>query len=78
MNGVAVRIISRKQIMACFASRTPKTRQDVVKIVSEYMAELSSREPDKRKAWESEDPNVAMFNAAGLLIVHYANPKEPL
>ncbi len=78
MNGIAVRIISRKQIMACFASRNPKTREDVVAIVSEFMDELRSRQPDKRKAWESENPNVAMFNAAALLIVHYANPNEPL
>lgn len=78
MQGVEVRIITRTQIMACFASRNPKTREDVVGIVAEFVEELKSREPDKRSIWEGEDPNVAMFNAVALLIVHYANPKEPL
>jgi hypothetical protein len=78
MQGVKVRIITRTQIMACFASRNPRTREDVVGIVVEFMEELKSREPEKRKIWRGEEPDVAMFNAAALLIVHYANPREPL
>jgi len=78
MNRTSVRIISRDEITSCFASSRPKTRHAVATIVASYLAEKRHRLPRKRRAWDTEFPDMALFNAAALLIVHYANPNEPL
>ena len=78
VNGIAVRIISRREITACFASTSPKTRHATAQVVASYLPEIRHRLPAKRRAWDSENPEMALFNAAALLIVHYANPAQPL
>lgn len=78
VNGTETRIISRTEIRSCFASASPRNRYDVAKIVASYLPEIRFLLPPKRKLWENEAPIMALFNAAALLITHYANPKEPL
>jgi hypothetical protein len=55
-----------------------RTRYDAAKVVASYLKEIRHRLPEKRKIYDTEDPKVALFTAAALLIVHYANPEEPL
>lgn len=50
----------------------------MAKIAASYLKELGHCLPDKRKVYNAEDPRMALFHAAALLIVHYANPEEPL
>lgn len=78
VNGIGVRIITRDEIHASFVSAPARTRYDVAKIVASYLKEIRHRLPDKRKVYNAEDPRMALFAAAALLIVHYANPEEPL
>jgi len=75
---VAVRVITRDQIQASFISAPAKTRYDVAKIVALYLKEIRHRLPDERKFYKPEDPQMALFAAAALLIVHYANPSQAL
>jgi hypothetical protein len=77
VQGVSVRVLTRTEIRNCFVQK-PKTRHAVAKIVASYLVEIERRLPDVRKAWQTEDEDMALFNAAALLIVHYANPREPL
>lgn len=78
VNAIPVRIISRHQIRSCLESQRPKTRYEVAKVVASYIREIGHRLPKARKPWEHEDPRMALFNATALLIVHYANPAQPL
>jgi hypothetical protein len=78
MNGVKVHIISRDDIERCFVSRPAKTRYEVAEIAASYVSEIAHLLPHKRKTYETEFPNMALFACAALLIVHYANPAEPL
>jgi Holliday junction resolvasome RuvABC endonuclease subunit len=78
VNGIEVKIISRKQIESCFTSAPARTRYQVATIVASYIKEIAVRLPEKRKFWKSENSEMALFNAAVLLIVHYANPRQPL
>jgi len=77
MNGTPLRVISCDQIKSCFESTQPKTRYAIATAVASYLREIRHRLPDKRRAWETEDTDMALFNAAALLIVHYSNPLEP-
>ncbi len=78
MRGIVIRILSRQQIQKCFASKSPTTRHEVAMVVASYIREIRHLLPKKRRLWESELPEMALFAAAALLIVHYANPREPL
>ncbi len=78
MSGTPLRTISRDQIKSCFESTQPKTRYAIATTVASYLEEIRRRLPDERRAWQTENSDMALFNAAALLIVHYANPAEPL
>ena len=78
VNRVGVRIVTRDEIRSSFVSAPAKTRYDAAKIVASYLKEIRHRLHDKRKFYNTEDPTMALFNAAALLIVHYSNPKETL
>lgn len=78
INQRQLRIISRDQIRSCFGNAQPKTRYAIASTVASYLKEIGHRLPDKRRAWETEDTDMALFNAGALLITYYANPREPL
>jgi len=78
VNGASVRVISRAQVSACLRSAESDTRYGFAKRAASFLAEIRVRLPTERKFWKTEDPVMALFNAAVLLIVHYANPSEPL
>ncbi|MDE2133930.1 MAG: hypothetical protein KGJ49_04965 [Alphaproteobacteria bacterium] len=78
MHGIPVHIVSKAQIAGYFASAHLKTRHDVATVVASHLVEIRHRLPEKRKTWNAEDADMALFNAAALLFVHYGNPKEPL
>ncbi len=78
VHGTPVRILHRDQIAGCFANSRADTRHAVATVVASFLPELQRRLPPKRRAWKTEFPDMALFNAAALLIVHYANPKEAL
>ena len=78
VHGIQVRVIHRDQIARCFASSRAKTRHAVATVVASFLPEIRRRLPQKRRAWDTEFPDMALFNAAALLLVHYANPEQPL
>lgn len=78
MNRTPLRIVSRDEITSCFGTTRPKTRYAVATLVAKYLREIGHRLPPKRRAWDTEFPDMALFNAAVLLVVYYANPLEPL
>lgn len=78
VEGIPVRIITRAEIARCFPSLPVHTRQATAERAASYLREIQARLPGKRRIWEGEKPDAALMNAAALLIVHYANPAEPL
>jgi len=78
VNGISVRVITRDQIRKSFISAPAKTRYDVALLAVKYLPEIRHLLPEKRAFYETENPVMALFAAAALLIVHYANPSEPL
>ncbi|MBS1983505.1 MAG: hypothetical protein JST16_04975 [Bdellovibrionales bacterium] len=78
IRGIPTRVLSREQVLACFKSKEVETRYETALFVAEHLPELRQLMPDKRRAWQSEFPNMALFAAVALLIVHYSNPAEPL
>ncbi len=74
VEGIPVRIITRAEINACIPGG--KTRQNVANTTAAYLRELRLRLPEARKIWEGEKPDMALMNAAALLIVHYAIPEK--
>lgn len=78
VHGIRVRIISRAAIARSLALSGARTRQETADTVSSFLNEIQIRRPEKRKAWHPEQFSMALFSAAALGIVHYANPSEPL
>lgn len=77
VDGIPVRIVSRAEIAACLGDTRPKTRYAVATLVARYLKEIRHRLPKKRRAWDTEPSDMALFNAAALLFVHYSNPAGP-
>lgn len=78
MSGTPLRVVTRQEITACFGTTRPKTRYAVAALIARYVKEIRHRLPPKRRAWDTEFPEMALFNATALLFVHYGNPEEPL
>lgn len=75
---IPVRLIRRDVTHASFPTNKGETRYEVAEIAASYLKEIKHQLPRKRRFWETEDAKMALFNATALLIVHYANPTEPL
>jgi hypothetical protein len=74
VEGVTVRVMGRNEIARCFPSLEEHTRETVASRTAEYLREIRSRLPGRRRLWESENTNMALMNATALLIAHYAIP----
>ncbi|HUZ12294.1 MAG TPA: hypothetical protein VMU93_05545 [Caulobacteraceae bacterium] len=70
--GVEVAIYGRRDIETCFATVGARTRHEIAEAVARHVEGLRERLPKKRLPWNSEDRRMALFNAAALVITHYA------
>jgi len=68
--GVDVAVFSRADIQACFADVGAKTRQEIANAVARHIDALRHRLPRRRRPWEPEDPRMALFSAAALVLTH--------
>ncbi len=69
---IGVAVFTREQIAAVFTGAAGRTRQDIAEFVAHNIHALRDRLPPKRKIWESERPNLALFNAAACALAWYA------
>ncbi|MEQ1689642.1 MAG: hypothetical protein ABMA00_00030 [Gemmatimonas sp.] len=77
VHGTPVKIFTRKDVQASFTDQKAKTRYEVASVVAQFLPDLRNRLPKKRRAWDTEDSDMALFAAAALLIVHsYERPVD--
>lgn len=69
--GIAVAIFTRGEVKACFASVGALSRQQIAEAVSRHLPALAHRIPKPRRPWESDNPRMALFSAAALVLTQY-------
>lgn len=68
---VEVAVYTRGEVKACFASVGAVSRQEVAEAVSRSVPGLTHRLPKPRRPWQTENPRMALFSAAALVLTHY-------
>jgi hypothetical protein len=69
--GVHVEIYGRDEVAAGFSQFGVGTREGIATAVAFMIEGFEHRLPPPRRAWMSEDPRMALFNAAALALTHY-------
>lgn len=69
--GVAVSLIARTAVVARFSSGEARaTKQMIAQTLVRHFPELRFKLPKPRKAWESEDERMSLFDALALAVTH--------
>lgn len=68
---VNVAIYSRADIKAAFRTVGASTRHEIATAVAQHVDAFRHRLPPPRRAWESEDRRMALFNAGALVLTHF-------
>lgn len=69
--GIEVAVYTRADIQACFAAVGARTRDEVAAAVARHVDAFSYRLPRKRRSWDREQRDMALFSAAALVLTHY-------
>jgi len=70
---IKVAIFTRAEIAAALSGSGGRTREEIAQFVANNVGALRDRLPAKRKIWESERPNLALFSAAACALTWFAN-----
>lgn len=73
---ITVRIYSRGVIGKTIAGSDTSTRDEIAEAVAKRVAILQPRLPKPRKAWQSEHPNIALFQAAACALTYLLGPRS--
>ena len=68
--------IRRVHLMKCFERLGARTKQERADVIANHLPALAHKVPAARKAWQSEDPKMALFDAAALGFAAYYEPVE--
>lgn len=74
--GVEVRALERQTLHTVLRLPDEATRDDVALRVAQRLAALGHRLPHPRRAWESADRRLALFNAAALALGYWKTPER--
>lgn len=69
--GLDLRHYPRECIRDCFKGTGAVTRHEIAEAIAPQIPAFSEKLPPVRKVWESEDPRMALFDAASLVLTHY-------
>lgn len=69
---IDVHAYSREQVRACFSRVGAQTRFEIAQALAGQIRAFGHRLPPVRKIWQSEDPRMSLFDAAALVMTHYA------
>lgn len=72
---IQVALFTRAEIAAALSGSRGRTRAQIAEFVASNIDALRDRLPAKRKIWESESPNLALFSAAACALTWFANGK---
>lgn len=70
--GIDVAILPRSDVQAVFMRVGAKTRHEIAGAVARQVPALQYLLPRRRRSWEVEELNTALFCAAALVLAHYA------
>jgi hypothetical protein len=73
---VAVRLIDPRAIEQAFLGRNANKNQ-VASAIAERFPELLYELPPRRRAWQSEDYRMSIFDAAAVGITYFAHKRRP-
>ena len=71
-HGAAAGRYSRADVKRAFAKVNAETKHEISFSFFFFFPELKQQLPQKRKPWESESPQMSVFDAAALAITYYA------
>jgi hypothetical protein len=63
---------SRAQMRKMFSAYDAHSKDEIAAAIAGIVPELHPKLPPRRKPWQSEHYAMAMFEAAGLVLTHYA------
>lgn len=69
--GVAMVVYPRSAIRSCFSQVGARSRDEIAAAVVRHIDAFRHRLPRPRRAWESEDPRMALFSAAAVVLTHH-------
>lgn len=69
--GADVEVYPFTEVAACFAGVGARTREEIAAAVLRHVDAFRHQLPKRRRPWESEPRNLALFSAAALALTHY-------
>jgi len=69
--GVEVAVFSRDEVRTTFADIGAQSRQQIAEAVARHLPALRGRLPRKRKAWETDSHNMALFSAMAVALTYF-------
>lgn len=70
--GIPVALYPRTEIKSVFEGQGAKNKHDIARVIARLMPELAPQLPKRRRTWESERYQMALFEAVALAITHLA------
>jgi hypothetical protein len=67
----------RERIRDCFKGTGAVTRYEIAQTIAAQIGAFENKLPPLRKLWEPEDPRMALFDAASLVLTHYCVFRAP-
>ena len=77
-NGQAVEVCrySRAEVRVCFSDVGAITRHEIAQAIASQIPAFAHRLPPARRNWNDESPRLYLFDAAALVMTHYANSSQ--
>lgn len=69
--GIDVAVLAREQVLRAFAPVGAGTRQEVAEAIVRSFEVLRHRLPRPRRAWEGQSRQLAIFDAAAVVLTHF-------
>lgn len=68
---IASRAIPTARVRKAFQAFGAKTKYETAHTIAEHLPDLAAHLPKRRKPWTSEDPRMAVFDAAALALAYF-------
>lgn len=70
------KVFSRDVVQSVFSETGAVTRVQIAQVIADRVDAFSHRLPQRRRAWQSDDPRQSLFDAAALALTYYAVMNE--
>jgi hypothetical protein len=77
-HSIPIALVRQDDVRKTFQSLDCETRDEIAAALARIFPELAWRLPPKRRAWQSEHPRMAMFDAIALGLAYWHHPSTEL